>query len=568
MHGDQSTLLTPCCGSGAMMLVMLAVLGSLFAAAPGCEAAGVEVVVGPDSSPLARLAAAELRRYIWHVTGQLSSVVVGGPSAAATSSSEGCQTSCITRRVVVVESSSTGWLTGSGLLDAASASRVRTISRGEAQHSILSPAGCGGTALVAGDGVGVLYAAYQFAEHALGVHFSIAGDVMPRGSHLLDPPPPLGCWGAFDEVATPRFALRGLQPFYNFAEGPDWWSSDHWRAVLTQAAKLRMNMVALHTYNPTRTIGTQEYSNTTGARAGQPQLWVGSAANVSHDGNVSKAGAYESGGTWATTSSGSFSLQSGQGTGSYPFGGSLPFATECHANPDVFGGARCNAHDSQHSGADPALFAAAAKQLRGAFSFGKRLGFKFALGSEVPVFVPGDPQLGKRATYEGVFTWLRRTGLAKLLDYYWMWTGEVWPARRAPDLPQGSAPLSHSSPWLQQPLEDFLAADAARRAMGMPFRMATGGWTMGPLNDRLFFDEKLPSDFAIGSIDVSGGACLSVVQLRFTCATPVLVSRESEDGNARPGRRGWAMPRWSRSTPRCRRGGRRGRSVGWSTTAP
>jgi hypothetical protein len=243
--------------------------------------------------------------------------------------------------------------------------------------------------------------------------------------------PAPAAWRDFDgETARPRFALRGLNPFYNFAQGPDWWSGDHWRAVLTQGAKLRLNMVALHTYSPTRNIGPASYSETAGSWQGQPQLWVGTAGNVTADGNVSAAGSY--GVSWASTGSGSFSLQSGKGTSGYPFGASLPYATECCANPEVFPGDKCQTNSNIGY---PSVFAAAAKQLRGAFSFGKILGYKFALGNEVPVFSPAG---STDDVYEGIFTWLARTGLAPLLDYYWMWTGEVWPARRATDMKPGA----------------------------------------------------------------------------------------------------------------------------------
>ena len=112
--------------------------------------------------------------------------------------------------------------------------------------------------------------------------------------------------------------------------------------------------------------------------------------------------------------------------------------------------------------------------------------------------------------YEGIFTWLSRTGLASLLDYFWMWTTEVWPGRRAPDLPRGSPPLEANSSWVVEPLRDFRAANAARERLGMPFRLATGGWTLGPLTNASgralggsnLWDQLLPEkDFAIGSID-------------------------------------------------------------------
>ena len=270
--------------------------------------------------------------------------------------------------------------------DADAAARVAALQPSE--HLILSQRGDPLTVVIAGgDGQGALYAAYLFAHEVLGVHFSLAGDVLPAPARAAAAQNNnnASSWGSIDLLDTPRFPLRGLQPFYNFAEGPDWWSEDHWRSVLAQAAKMRMNMVAIHTYSPSRSIGTTNYSST-GPVRGQPQLWVGTPGNVTADGNVTAEGAY--GADWASTAVGSFSIQDGRGTSGYPWGGALAFANDCHANPEVFEGSRCNddtryAANDDDAAAYVPVFAAAAAQLRGAFRHGKRLGFKFALGNEV-----------------------------------------------------------------------------------------------------------------------------------------------------------------------------------------
>jgi hypothetical protein len=61
--------------------------------------------------------------------------------------------------------------------------------------------------------IAVLYAAYRLCE-LHGVRYYLHGDVVPsdawRGLQHLD---------ASD---TPVFATRGLHPFHDFAEGPDW----------------------------------------------------------------------------------------------------------------------------------------------------------------------------------------------------------------------------------------------------------------------------------------------------------------------------------------------------------
>src|SRR5574342_519498 len=53
---------------------------------------------------------------------------------------------------------------------------------------------------------------------------------------------------ALDDKGRPIFALRGIQPFHDFPEGPDWWNRDDYLAIISQLPKLRMNFFALHTY--------------------------------------------------------------------------------------------------------------------------------------------------------------------------------------------------------------------------------------------------------------------------------------------------------------------------------
>jgi len=68
--------------------------------------------------------------------------------------------------------------------------------------------------LCGGSDLGALYAAYRFAEH-LGVRFYLHVDVIPDARTKWRIPD-------IDEIRRPLFALRGIQPFHNFPEGPDW----------------------------------------------------------------------------------------------------------------------------------------------------------------------------------------------------------------------------------------------------------------------------------------------------------------------------------------------------------
>src|SRR4051794_39079663 len=86
--------------------------------------------------------------------------------------------------------------------------------------------------LCGGDDVAISYAAYRFAE-LMGVRFRSYGDVIPDvssssapsdGSMSMRFPFRVSLLPTVHELATPVFNLRGLQPFHDFPEGPDWWN--------------------------------------------------------------------------------------------------------------------------------------------------------------------------------------------------------------------------------------------------------------------------------------------------------------------------------------------------------
>ena len=78
-------------------------------------------------------------------------------------------------------------------------------------HSLRTPGG-GGTVVVCVGATprATLYAAYSLAEH-LGARFYLHGDVLPPPTQRLALPPP-----GFSQPWTPRFSVRGLQPFHDF----------------------------------------------------------------------------------------------------------------------------------------------------------------------------------------------------------------------------------------------------------------------------------------------------------------------------------------------------------------
>ena len=91
--------------------------------------------------------------------------------------------------------------------------------------------------IVGGDTVGTLYGAYRFAEH-LGVRFYLEGDVVPDERMELQLP-------EISEEGKPLFNVRGIMPFHDFAEGPDLWNTEDYKAILAQVAKMRMNFIRI-----------------------------------------------------------------------------------------------------------------------------------------------------------------------------------------------------------------------------------------------------------------------------------------------------------------------------------
>ncbi len=126
-----------------------------------------------------------------------------------------------------------------------------------------------------GDSMGALYGAYYFAEQ-LGIRFYLHGDVV--ADKKLDFRLP-----QIDEVGKPLFKLRGILPFHDFPEGPDWWSSDQYKAVFAQLPKMGMNFAGFHCYPQ--------------GEGPEPLVWTGEKEDVRDDGSVGFA--YPS--YWANT---------------------------------------------------------------------------------------------------------------------------------------------------------------------------------------------------------------------------------------------------------------------------
>jgi len=419
-------------------------------------------VVCPRGGTFAqRLAAREIRRYVYSRTGKLLPIVSDVKSAPDGG------------LILVVAS---GQLSKDSLgFDLKLMARPRsvpdqymlkTIKRGD--RPIL---------VVHGDGeTGVLYAAYRLAEH-LGVRFYMHGDVVPDQRIELKMP-------QLDEIGTPLFDRRGIQPFHDFPEGPDWWDADAYKAVLGQLPKMRMNFFGLHTY-PQGGVGPE------------PTVWIGRPDDFDPDGKVKFS--YPSRHFTTGNVTGAWGYRPTK-TGDYSFGAAAIFPRDDYAADYMEGTAPWN---RMSPGQCNELFNRFGGLLDDVFGFARRLGIKTCIGTETPLVIPTPVQERLRAAgkdpkdpavvqelYEGIF---RRIANTHPLDYYWFWTPEGWTWRAVSDK------------QIQATLADFRAAIAAAEKADSPFTLATCGWVLGPPQQPSLFDDVLPKEMPMSCINRNVG---------------------------------------------------------------
>ena len=320
-----------------------------------------------------------------------------------------------------------------------------------------------------GSDVAVLYGAYAFAEK-LGVRFYLDGDVIPDRKIPFAIP-------QLDETRQPLFDTRGIQPFHDFMEGPDWWNQDDYLAYLSQLTKLRMNFLGLHCY-PEGGVGPE------------PLVWIGLADDLAADGSVRFS--YPS--FWANTSKGTWGYASMK-TSDYAGGAHLLFPADDYG-PDVMAGLMPRPVSPEQCNE---MFNRVGRQMNMVFANARALGIKTCIGTETPLTIPKAvrerlQQLGLtpadtntvRALYTGMF---QRIAAAYPVDYYWLWTPEDWTW-------SGNKPGQ-----LEATTRDMQAALDALRDLGNPFTLATSGWVLGPAHNRAALDEFLPKTSPMACIN-------------------------------------------------------------------
>lgn len=301
---------------------------------PAAGAAGYSVVTAEDAPPLVQLAAKEIARYAYLRTGALPSGEGEARIAAAV-------------------------MDGLAGLDVPEA--VARAARDLAPEGYLLRTEGGSHYCIGGSETAALYAAYRFA-HALGVRFYLHGDTVPdaRQADLI-------ATLRLDETDAPLFELRGIQPFHDFPEGPDWWNEDDYKAVIAQLPKMRMNFFGLHTYPENRP-------------AAEPATWIGLPEDVNGDGTVQFA--YPA--LWYNTALTSGWGFTGMRTGDFHWGGALLFDRDAYGN-DVLNGFEPMPDDPEDC---VTLFNRTGALFNRAFTLARALGVKICIGTETPLVTP------------------------------------------------------------------------------------------------------------------------------------------------------------------------------------
>eukprot|EP00759_Apiculatamorpha_spiralis_P024561 PhF_6_TR27924/c0_g1_i3/m.41085 len=320
------------------------------------------------------------------------------------------------------------------------------------------------------------YAVYTYLEQYFGVVFDTFGPHLPspltvtQNNHNN----PLKLPQTFRAV-TPAFTTRGLQPFHDFSEGPDWWSEDEYKRVIETIAQMKGNTIAFHTY-PINSGLTE------------PGVWVGLSKDVNNDGTVTKA--YST--TWSTTQRNAWGYTP-LNTSLYPWGASAMFEYECFGHPIQSG--KSNLCPSPQTPADEiTLFNEVGNFFKPVFSFAKKLGVQTIMGIETPLTPPSYENGTQQDFYEGVFTRLNAL-YNDTLTYFWIWTPEGWEWNQ----------VNITDPVVQNVVADVKAIAAAHAKLSPNFKLATCGWVVGPLGARWYFDTVVPSDWFISSIDMNVG---------------------------------------------------------------
>ncbi|NLV40906.1 MAG: hypothetical protein GXY15_06720 [Candidatus Hydrogenedentes bacterium] len=298
----------------------VAALCAVLMPAGAAWAATAAIVCPEDASPLTAYAARELRRYVHACSGELLPITDKPRGHALVLSTDDV---------------------GLGPQEY----RLLTVKEGRWRRLLIS----------GGDETGLLYGVYRFAGR-LGVRFHLHGDVLPDEKTPFAIP-------MLDETGKPLFHLRGIQPFHDFAEGPDWWSRESWLATVAQLPKLGMNFVALHTYP-----------------LAEPTVWVGTPEDAGEDGRPRRSYATQYLNTGRDSGWGFRS----RATSSFCCGAGMLFEDDLYGADYLRDLMPAPATEEEKN----EVFHRTGAVLRDAFTLARALGVKTCVGTETPLRIP------------------------------------------------------------------------------------------------------------------------------------------------------------------------------------
>ena len=301
----------------------------------------------------------------------------------------------------------------------------------------------------------LLYGVYHYAEK-LGVWFSLSGDDIPF--ELVESLPRV------DLREKPAFAVRGVQLFPDFPEGPDWWGETEYLAYIAQLPKLRLNFLGIHAYgenNPTA----------------EPTVWIGKRGDVGSDGRVKAS--------YPASFHGSLRGKWGykpMRTSDYHFGAGQLFESDDHK--------------IWSAPTDNDLFDQVGLHLRKNFTLARWLGIKTSVGTDAPLTIPRAVKerhgegVAREDLYDGLFYRITKD---YPIDYYSLWTWEAWTWTNV------------DSGQIADTVADIKAAERALDKIGRPFQLSVMGWCVGPLQDPLILDREIKAETRIGSLNRNVG---------------------------------------------------------------
>lgn len=413
----------------------------------------IKIIISTNSSLKEKLAAKEIRRYIYLRTGELLPII---STDKVTLNSNNSILICTKDRSIIEKLDSSikkeiEELSNQEYL-------IRTINKNEKKIYLI----------IGGDPIGTLYGVYRYAEE-LGVRFYLHGDVIPDNKINIELP-------EFNEKGSPLFNLRGILPFHDFPEGPDLWNTEEYKTIIAQLPKLRMNFVGFHCYPEDDPHA-------------EPLVWIGQEKNIGEEGTV-KAGYpvfhfYTSHDSWG---------YSPMKTSEYHCGSDRLFEI------DYFGAEYMERISELPHKTDEniRIFNQVGRLLKNSFSFAKKLGVRTCVGTETPLIIPTEvkervlEEYGEingqiiKKLYRGIF---RRISTTHPLDFYWFWTPEWWVWKKATDKEVNNT------------IQDLMTAINAAEEIDAPFTLATCGWVLGPSEDRTKFDQILPQKIPMSCIN-------------------------------------------------------------------